>query len=221
MILSKPAFYPNLTLQDDHFRRFADLAFRHLQGAWEHHQGVAMHSRLARIENSDPRYGRAEHLESGTAYNYHQSEEYSHSCASILFSHVWVLSAANYYRLALKRGKIEPGTVEVNQTQTPKAVAESLDLADDVLEEADRLHDYRNTLMHLVEDDKKTADIGVLDFRAAHAMASCAWKIFCGVLLNYDVPPDADNWKIQTSQYSLPASLQDADDVLAGDSVKE
>ncbi len=221
MIFSKPAFHPRLTLQDDHFRRFADLAFRHLQGAWEHRREAAVHSQLARIENSDSKFGQAEHLRSLTAYNFHQSEEYSHSCASIVFSHVWVLSAANYYRLALKGGKIDPGKVPVNNTQSPPGIAASLSLPRGVREEAERLHGLRNTLMHLVEDDKKTEPIDVVDFRAAHAMASCAWKIYCGVLLNYGVKPDPDGWKIQTSQYSLPASLQDADDVLARDSVKQ
>ncbi len=138
-----------------------------------------------------------------------------------MFSHVWVLSAANYYRLALKGGKIDPGKVPVNNTQSPPGIAASLSLPRGVREEAERLHGLRNTLMHLVEDDKKTEPIDVVDFRAAHAMASCAWKIYCEVLLNYGVKPDADNWKIQTSRYSLPASLQDADDVLAGDSAKE
>ncbi len=138
-----------------------------------------------------------------------------------MFSHAWLFSAANYYRLALKLGKIKPGKVEVTNTESPVVIASSLSLPGNILEEAKLLHGYRNTLMHLVEDDRRTADIGVLDFRAAYAMASCAWKIFCGVLLNYYVKPDTDNWKIQTSRYSLPASLQDADDVLAGDPVKE
>ena len=67
MIFSKPAIFPALALQDDHFHRFADLAFRHLLGAWELHQGVAVHSRFARIDNADPRFGRAEHVRTAAA----------------------------------------------------------------------------------------------------------------------------------------------------------
>lgn len=222
MIFNKPPFEPDLALQDDHFRRFADLAFRHLQGAWDHHQGAARHSRLARIDNSDPRFGRSEHVNASTEYGGHQSEEYTHSCASIIFSLVWVVSAANYYIRAAKGRPIEPGKRELETGRGKAAtVAQSLGLSGDVLEGARRLDWYRSKLLHLCEDDEKKTAIGTLDFRAAYEMAFCAWEIFCGVLLNYDVQPDADSWKIQTSRYSLPASLQDVDDVLVGGSVKE
>ena len=204
MRLVKPSFAPFLSLQDDHYRRFADLSFRHLGGAWENHQAVEACRDLACIQNTDARFGHSEHLSFLGRYQAHLSEEYSQASVSVLLSHTWLLSAANYFRLSAKH--VNKQAIKLSRTDTPKVIAEALDVQN-LNGAPDRLHGYRNTLMHLVENDPKTKDIGAIDFIVAYEMAKCVWDIYCAVLVNYQLVPDDGSWEIQTKRYGLPSSV--------------
>ncbi|MGO9084579.1 MAG: hypothetical protein ACLQBK_05070 [Candidatus Sulfotelmatobacter sp.] len=207
-ILNKPALAGGLILQDDHYRRVADLCFRHLRGTFERFTARREHEWVRGVSNSDPEYG-TERYSLALAYlQVHQSEEYSHAIASVLFAHIWLLSAANYYRLSCKLKtpsdvpwlSIEP----IKETYSPASIAKELKLDATVIQQAETLHDMRNTIAHLNETHPTTAPMKDLDFPMAFRLVEAVWMIFIALLQHYGVQADTDSWAIQTSRYGLP-----------------
>lgn len=211
MQFHKPSAHVPLDTQDDHNRRMADISFRHLYGAWNNYSKKQEHKWIKSINNEDPKFGRSEYLTSHTQYNAFESEEYTQAMASTLFSHVWLLSVANYYRLSCKTKSSGNNyficSNVIEKTNTPHQIASQLNLPNNVITCAENLHNMRNTIMHLVEGDKKTAPIGSLDFKAAYMFSKTTWVIFCALLRNYGIKPDRGSWRIQTNIYSLPSNL--------------
>lgn len=203
-----------LLLQDDHYRRINDLCFRHLSGAWDRYREQIPHHWIANVSNDDPDFGNAKHLESLAAQGSLQSEEYSQSIASSLFAHVWLLSAANYFRLAVKLKNRSDEDLHdkepIERTNSPKLIAEDLGLSADLRGLAEDLHKARNTIVHLIEDKKDAYPLGDLGFEQAYRFAEGTWEIYCALIEHYGRRPDENHWKIQTDRYSLPNSLTDA-----------
>lgn len=197
-----------LILQDDHYRRVADLCFRHLQGTFEHFTARQQHEWIRGVSNSDPEYGRKRYLDALTDREHHQSEEYSHAIASVLFAHIWLLSAANYYRLSCKHKTPYDApwlsTKPIKGTSSPALIAKELRLHALVIQQAEILHDMRNTIAHLVEDDRKTALMKDLDFPTAFRLVEAVWTIYIALLRYYGVHADTGSWAIQTKRYGLP-----------------
>lgn len=213
-LLSKPAMPDgSLLLQDDHFRRINDLSFRHLLGAWENHQSQTQHDWIIGISNDDPTYGNDKYLKSSEALNFCRSEEYSQSIASTIFTHVWLLSAANYYRLAIKlKSKSDEdlhNKAPIERVHSPEVIAAELELCCRLKRLAHDLHNARNTIVHLVEDEKDRFPLDDLGFEQAYQFAEGAWEIYNALLEHYGRKPDDDNWRIQTGRYNLPNSLAD------------
>jgi len=211
MQFHKPSIHAPLDTQDDHNRRMADISFRHLTGAWENHNKKQQHKWVKNITNEDPAWGKGEYLTSRTHFNAYESEEYTQAMASTIFSHVWLLSVANYYRLSCNNSSTKGNYLKcesiINKTSTPQAIATELNLPKNIISYAEKLHNMRNTIMHLVEGDKKTAPITSLDFKSAYMFSKATWVIFCAILRNYGIRPDRGSWRIQTNLYSLPHNL--------------
>ncbi len=207
-ILTKPAMYGGLLLQSDHYHRVADLCFRHLAGASARYNDRQNHAWILKITNDDPEYGRSRYLKSLAIYQFNQSEEYSQSIATVLFAHIWLLSAANYYRLSCKH-KIPHdapwlGCDPIEKTFSPQHIAQELKLPEFVVQQAEIIHRMRNTITHLVETDKKTEPIDKLDFPMAFRLVKTTWIIYLALLRHYGVKPDPGSWVIQTKKYELP-----------------
>ena len=203
-----------LLLQDDHYRRINDICFRHLAGAWANYLEQIPHEWIDNVSNDHPDYGNAKYLQSLSQRGSHQSEEYSHSIAATLFSHVWLLSAANYFRLAIKlknnADKDLHDTVAIEKVGSPFQIASELNLSDDLCKVANDLHTARNTIAHLIEDRKDAYPLADLGFEQAYRFTETTWEVYCALLLHYGRPPDDDHWNIQTDRYQLPKSLNDA-----------
>ena len=216
MQFNKPYVNSQLGVQDDHYWRMADMSFRHLSGAWQHYKNKAHHTWIKDINNDHPEFGRSEYLKSLHEFGLLESEEYTQSMGSVLFSHVWILSAANYFRLAckIKTKRSESWNTQriITKTGSPQSVAEELELPAHVVEYGKELHGMRNTIMHLVEGDPKTSPIHTLDFKAAYIYAKATWIVYCALLRNYGIRPDRGSWRIQTSRYSLPNNLAECDE---------
>lgn len=208
-ILTKPAMAGRLILQDDHYRRVADLCFRHLQGTFERFTAGQQHEWIRGVSNSDPEYGTARYALASAYLQVHESEEYSHAIASVLFAHIWLLSAANYYRLSCKH-KTPPDAPwlsikPIEGTSSPALIAKELKLHALVIQQAETRHDMRNTIAHLNETDPKTALMKDLDFPTAFRLVEAVWTIYIALLGHYGVQADTDNWAIETSRYGLPS----------------
>ena len=216
MQINKPYGNSQLGIQDDHYWRMADMSFRHLSGAWQNYKNKSEHSWIKGIDNDSPQYGRSEHVKSMHEFALFESEEYTQAIGSVLFSHVWILSAANYFRLSykLKIKHIENLNVRkvITRTGSPKLLAVDLGLPTRVIELGEELHGLRNTIMHLVEGDPKTSPIHKLDFNAAYIYSKVTWIIYCALLRNYGIRPDHGSWKIQTSNYSLPNKIAECNE---------
>ncbi len=203
-----------LLLQDDHYRRINDLCFRHLSGAWSNYLHQIPHNWIDNVSNEDPGYGNAEYLKSLSDRGFLQSEEYSQSIASALFAHIWLLSAANYYRLAIKlKNRADKDLHDkqpIERTHSPTRIAEDLGLSDDLCELAEELHNARNTITHLIEDNRDAYPLSDLGFEQAYMFVEGSWKIYCALIDHYGRSPDHNHWKLQTDRYGLPNSLTDA-----------
>ncbi len=219
-MLFKPSLAGFLQLQDDHYTRLCDLCFRHLAGAFEHNRVVLANQSYACISNDDVRYGRSEHLSILNNYRFAQSEEYSQAIGATIFAHVWLLSAANYYRLSCKhRHPTNAPWLDIDpiaRTHHPQLVAEDLTLPQSLVELAGQLHEVRNTLVHLVETDPKTAPVGNLDFAHAYYLVKGAWIIYIALLRHYRPNVTPGSWGIQARCYGLPRSLPREKSALAG-----
>jgi len=192
----------NLEIQDDHSRRMTDIAFRHLYGAYNNYLQKQDHLWVKEVSNDDSRFGKSEYMLSRNNLNILESEEYTQSIAATLFSHIWLLSAANYYRQHYKNN------TTIKNTSSPQDIAVQLNLHKTVISYAEEMHYIRNTIAHLVESDKKkTSQITDLDFKAAYKYTKVTWVIFCAILRNYGLRPDLGSWGIQTSLYSLPRTI--------------
>ena len=196
-----------LSIQDDHSRRMTDISFRHLNGAWKNHNNKQEHIWIKGISNDDSRFGKSEYMISHGKLMVFESEEYTQALATTLFSHVWLLSAANYYRQYSKI-KFPEKTEVLKDTSSPQSIATQLCLPTSIIECAAELHGMRNTIMHLVENDKKTAPITTIDFKYAYHIAKVTWVIFSALLRNYGIKPDLGSWRTQTKIYSLPHTLK-------------
>lgn len=134
----------------------------------------------------------------------------------MLFSHVWILSAGNYFRLSCKlKTKLSEGwntNKVIVRTGSPQLVAKDLGLPSRVIDLGSEIHGMRNTIMHLVEDDPKTSPIHTLDFKAAYVYSKATWIIYCALLRNYGVRPDRGSWRLQTSRYGLPHNLAECNE---------
>ncbi|MBF0353201.1 MAG: hypothetical protein HQM11_19375 [SAR324 cluster bacterium] len=208
----KPPDYLPLGVQDDHYRRMADISFRHLSGAWENYKNKTNHIWIRDVKNDDPRYGNYEYLNSLTKLGIYESEEYTQAMAATLFTHVWILSAANYYRLSCKlkfpRNMPWLDKKVITNVGSPQQIAIELGLPAHVIEYQKNLHGMRNTLMHLVEGDPKTSAIHTLDFKSAYFYAKSTWVVFCALLRHYGMRPDRGSWRIQTKRYLLPENFK-------------
>ena len=198
-------------LQDDHYRRVADLAFRHLAGAAERFSERRKHEWIKGVTSDDPRFGRDEYLNASEADLLKASEEYSHVLAAMLFTHIWLLSAANYYRLSVKH-RIPIGAPwltkpPIKKTDDPQIIALALKLPQRVITAAESLHRIRNTIVHLVETSSQTIRIDNLYFPSAYSLLKCTWVIYCALLRHYGISPDRGSWGIQAARYGLPRSL--------------
>lgn len=210
-MLTKPHLGGSLMLQDDHYRRVADLAFRHLAGAGDRFMERRKHEWIKTVPNDDPRYGRAEYLKALGENQFNSSEEYTQALAAVLFTHIWLLSAANYYRLSVKHQK-PSGAPWLNcnpiaGTDKPQVIAKALKLPQRIVACAESLHYIRNTISHLVETDPKTERIDDLDFPFAYSLVKCTWVIYCALLRHYGLRPDRGSWAIQARRYNLPFRL--------------
>jgi len=198
-------------LQDDHYQRVADLAFRHLAGAGDRCLERRKHEWIKTVPNDDPRYGREEYLNALGKYQFNSSEEYTQALAAVLFTHIWLLSAANYYRLSIRHQKPNGapwlGRTPIAGTDKPQRIAEELKLPKRIVACAEFLHYIRNTISHLVETDPKTVRIDELDFPLAYELVKCTWVIYCALLRHYGLRPDRGSWLIQTRRYNLPCRL--------------
>jgi hypothetical protein len=209
MLLVKPNLAGELQLQEDHYERVCDLAFRHLGAAYENSRNAEPHRWIREINNDDPRYGRLEYLVALRNLLAAESEEYSHVLAALIFAHTWVLSAANFYRLsgqALRRRK--QFRVKIHRTDNPEAIASALRVAARVVSQMTRLHRLRNTIMHLVEGTKHTERIDKLRYSDAYTMLKSAWIVYCAVMRNCSEMPVLGAWRYQTKRYRLPPSLK-------------
>lgn len=210
-LLLKSSLTGFLELQDDHYTRLCDLCFRHLAGAFEQSRVVLANKSYACISNDDDRYGRSEHLKILSGYRFSQSEEYSQAIGASIFAHVWLLSAANYYRLSCKhRHPADAPWLDIApiaRTHHPQLIAEDLRLHRSLVELAGQLHEVRNTLVHLVETDPKTAPVGNLNFAHAYNLVKGAWIIYIALLRHYRLNVTPGSWGIQTRRYGLPRSL--------------
>jgi len=193
MKFSKPPDYLPLGVQDDHYRRMADISYRHLSGAWENHKSKEKHTWIQGVSNDDPRYGKAEYMESLYYFGIYESEEYTQAMAATLFTHVWILSAANYYRLSCKlqfpKGKPWLGKRVITKVSSPQLIAMELGLPEHIVEYQKGLHGMRNTLMHLIEGDPKSSEIHTLDFKSSFLFAKSSWVVFCALLRHYGLRP--------------------------------
>ena len=198
-------------LQDDHYRRVSDLAFRHLAGAEQRFKERRKHEWINTVANDDPAFGREEYVKSASAYQQNLSEEYTQALAAILFSHIWLLSAANYYRLSVKHQQPKGAPWLTRQaikgTDKPHVIARSLNLPQRVINGAESLHFIRNTFTHLAEDSPQTIRIDTLDFPQAHSLTKCTWVIYCALLRHYGLSPGVGSWVIQAQRYNLSRSL--------------
>ncbi|WP_185234342.1 hypothetical protein [Teredinibacter franksiae] len=158
------------------------------------------------VGNDDNRFGRSEYMIARREFSFHESEEYTQSIASIIFSHVWILSAANYFR---QKQKVKGGNKEyrVTATHSPDRLASQLKLPEVVIESARQLHNMRNSIMHLIESDPRSEDILEVGFEDAYTYAKTVWVINNALLRENGIRPDKGNWRIQVGFYSLPATL--------------
>lgn len=62
MQIGKPYGNSLLGVQDDHYWRMADMAFRHLSGAWQHYKNKTQYSWIKDIDNDSPEFGSSEYL---------------------------------------------------------------------------------------------------------------------------------------------------------------
>ena len=216
MQTNKPYGNSQLGVQDDHYWRMADMSFRHLAGAWQHYNNKSKHLWIKSIDNDNPEFGHSEHLKSLRELGLCESEEYTQAIGSVLFSHVWLLSAANYFRLSckLKTNRSESWNIKkvITKTGSPQLVAEELGLPSCVVELGKEIHSMRNTIMHLVENDPKTSPIHTLDFTTAYIYSKTTWIIYCALLRNYGISPNRGSWRIQTSRYALPHNLAECNE---------
>lgn len=211
VMLMKPFLGGSLMLQDDHYRRVADLAFRHLAGAAERFSERRKHEWIKGVPNDDPRFGREQYLKASGEYQFNTSEEYSQALASMLFTHIWLLSAANYYRLSVKHNTPSGAPwltrTPIEGTDKPQVIAKALNLPQRVITAAESLHYIRNTITHLVETSSQTIRIDELDFSYAYSLSKCTWVIYCALLRHYGRRPDWGSWGIQAARYGLPRRL--------------
>jgi len=201
MQLGKPPNPGNLLLQDDHVRRMADISFRHLAESWKNYQEKQKYIWVREIDRDDHRWGKKEYLTAGVYFDSAESEEHTHAMGATVFSHVWLLSAANYYRLSNK-GSDKDNIL--HGTDNPEKIAKELELPQHIQTMAKTLHLTRNTIMHLVELTPKTEPIHNLNFPTALLFAKLTWTIYCKLLRKYGVRPDVGSWRIQASKYELP-----------------
>jgi len=198
----------SLDLQDDHYWRMADICFRHLAGAYENYQKTLPHLWIRKVKNDDPKFGRPEYMASRSCLGGDESEEYTQSLAAIVFCHVWVISTANYYRLSVKQGKITAeemgGRAEITAVHSLERIAGELSLPKGVIATAADVKNARDTILHLVTDDKKTFPINEIGFPKAYEFVHWGWKIYIALLEYYGRVPDEGSWAIQTSRYNLP-----------------
>lgn len=201
-------------LQDDHYFRICELSFQHLQASFESAEAGKPHAWVKNVKNDDPRFGRIEYLQSFGMYQKNVSNEYSHAIATLLFTHIWLLSAANYYRLSVKhrqpRDALWLSCTPITETDSPHGLARALKLPARVVDCAETLHRIRNTVCHLVETDKKTERIDEIEFAQAYMHAKNAWTIYNALLRHHKQRPDLGSWSIQTSRYGLPRRLHHA-----------
>jgi len=179
-----------------------------LKGAFDSFTDCQQYEWIRAVPNSDPEYGGARYLHAVTRLGNHRSEEYSQALASVLFAHIWLLSAANYFRLSCKH-KIPPDAPwlsikPIEKTSSPDLIAKELKLHACVIRQAEILHAMRNTITHLVETDRKTAPIEELDFPTAFRLVKAVWVIYIALLRHYGVQADAGRWASQTKKHGLP-----------------
>jgi hypothetical protein len=186
----------------------ADICFRHLYEAYENSQKKQPHGWIKGISNEDLRFGRSDYLESLNKHSRFESEEFTHSLGASVFSHVWLLSAANYYKIG-KINDVKP----ITGTQNPQSIAKSLNLPEFICTYAKELHDIRNAAMHFIETKPTHTIINSLNFEIAYKYVKTTWVIYCALLRYYKRPPDRGSWTLQTRRYSLPRTLKKCSDV--------
>ncbi|QEP43016.1 hypothetical protein D5085_07740 [Ectothiorhodospiraceae bacterium BW-2] len=216
-MLIKHDFSSPLSLQDDHNRRMCDIAYRHLQGCHENYRSKVEHQWFQKVPSDSAEWGKCEFMQARKAFMFHESEEYTQALASILFSHIWIISVTNYYRLLCKGNKTRERVgcgQSLSGTDKIHSIAKQLELPQFVVDYAEELHRYRNTITHLVEGDKKTAPIANADFIVAYRYAKTAWVIFGALLRRYGMRPDLGGWRRWTASYGLPPSMGAAESVL-------
>ena len=199
-----------LQLQDDHYWRVNDICFRHLAGSYEHYQMQLPHRWIKGVKNDDPRFGRSEYMKSRSILGPAESEEYTHAIASTLFAHVWVLSAANYFRLAIKTKKRSEESIHditPIKSGSPREVAQKLGMSEDIYDLTTDLKCARDTIVHMIEDDGRMYPLDELGFEQAYRFVQCSWDIYIALLKYYGRTPDEGHWEIQTRNHGLPSSI--------------
>jgi hypothetical protein len=211
-LFRRPPNSPPLSLQDDHYRRTGDLAFRHLAAAFNHYQNRTAMEPIRTLTSEHPDYGRDAHVQGVVDYGQYSSEEYSHCLAAVLLTHIWLLSAANFFRLSARPGvdgalRVRP-KIDLQSTDKVDKIARELQLPRRVVDCANRLELMRNTIAHLVEPDRRTQRIDQLNFEIALAFTKCSWLIYCALMRNYGALPDRGSWLIQVNRYGLPGKVE-------------
>lgn len=189
----------------------ADICFRHLEGAHENYQKIAPHLWIQKVNDDDPEFGRFDYLSSLSKLGIHESEEYTHSLAAVVFCHVWVLSTANYYRLALKQGTLTKektgGQAGIKTVHTLEEIARQLNLSPNIIATAKELKQARNTILHLVTSKNDSFPINEIGFQKAYQFAQCAWEIYIALLEYYGHTVGEGSWIIQTGRFNLPSEF--------------
>ena len=210
MIFFKPSFSTPLSLQDDHYWRVADICFRHLKGAYDNYKHASSYEWHRKIENNDPQWGKSQWMHARKKYGIFESEEYTQAMAAVLFAHIWLLSAANYYRQSVKiidKSNVINSKIDPISCSTPLKISEQLNMPPLLNSYLEKLHGLKNTITHLVENDPKTENIGDLSFPQAFKLIKATWIVYIELLKHYGKNPDVNSWLIMIKKYDLPRSL--------------
>ncbi len=95
------------------------------------------------------------------------------------------MSAANYFRLAIKTKKSSEKPIHdltPIKSGSPREVAKELELSEDICELATGLHNARDTIVHMIEDDGRTYPLDELGFTQAYRFVQCSWDIYIALL---------------------------------------
>ncbi len=194
-------------LQLDNFRRIADLCFRHLNLTYENYLLSKKYHWHKSINHNNPEFGSDRYLNDLRNYRIYKSEENSNAIAAIIFADAWLLSAKNFYRITYNNKTFTKNKKLINSNK-PDEIAKELCLHEKICNLGSELRAYRNTIVHMVETDKRSKDINSLDFQKTYKLIKTTWIIYSKLVEYYEEQKIyKSQWQKQVNQYKLPKSL--------------